>query len=230
MNVLTHPRGGAGQPPAEQRFLLQAVGWQAYETVLKALGDRSGVRLTYDRGDLELMSPSYEHETAASLLGRFIELLTLELKIPIKAGGSTTFRRQDLDRGLEPDRCFYVQHAVHLRGRREIDLSRDPPPDLAIEVDITSSSLDRLGIYAALGVPEVWRYDGEALHVYHRRSDGTYAEGQGSLAFPFLPVTELVTFLRQGDQTDDTALAQAFLEWVRQRVVPNRPGTAPGGP
>jgi Uma2 family endonuclease len=219
MNLVTQPHSGTGQ-----RFLLQAVDWQTYETFLQALGDRSGVRLTYSRGDLELMSPSYEHETAASLLGRLIEILTLALGIPIKAGGSTTFRRRDLDRGLEPDRCFYIRHAAALRGRREVDLSQDPPPDLAIEVDVTRSSLDRLGIYAALGVPEVWRYDGEALHVYHRRADGTYEEAPGSLAFPFLPVQELVRFVRQGEQADDTAVAQAFLEWVRQEILPHWPG------
>jgi Uma2 family endonuclease len=217
VNVLT-------QPPPGQRRLLRAVDWRTYDALLKTLGDHSGSRVTYDRGDLELMVPSYEHETIASLLGRFIEILTLEVGIPIKAVGSTTLRRQDLDRGLEADRCFYIRHAPDLRGRLDIDLGRDPPPDLAIEVDITRSSLDRLTLYGALGVPEVWRYDGEVLRVYHRREDGTYEEVPASLAFPFLPVQELVRFVEQGQQSDDTAVARAFQEWVRLQILPRVSG------
>jgi Uma2 family endonuclease len=222
MNVLTPT--APEQAATEQRFLLQAVNWQFYETLLNALGDRP-VRLTYDRGNLELMSPSFEHETYAYLLGRFLDILTLELKIPMKACRSTTFRRQDLDRGLEPDNCYYLRHAAQLRGRREIELTRDPPPDLAIEIDITRSSLDRMGIYAALGVPELWRFDGEALQAYRLGAGGGYEPSAQSLAFPFLPLAEVVPFLHQGlTAADDTGVAEAFLAWVRQRILPGLQG------
>jgi Uma2 family endonuclease len=169
------------------------------------------------------MALSYERETRASLLGRLVELLTLEVGTPIKAAGSTTLRRPDMDRGLEPDRCFYLRHAANVRGRREIDLSRDPPPDLAIDADVKVGWVERLATYGALGVPEVWRYDGQAVRVYRRRSDGTYDVDQGSLAFPFLPVAELGRFVREGQHSDDTAVAQAFLAWLREEVVPTRP-------
>ena len=135
MNLLTQPRGGAGQPPGEQRFLLQAIDWGTYETFLRALGDRSGVRLTYDRGNLELMSPPPPHEIYKTLLGRLVAMLMEELDIPVKRCGSTTFRSQDLDRGLEPDECFYLRSAPRVRDWARIDLSIDPPPDLAIEVE-----------------------------------------------------------------------------------------------
>jgi Uma2 family endonuclease len=226
MNLIVPPR--TASPSVEQRFLLHAVDWQTYEKLLDAVGDRH-VRLTYDRGTLELRSPSSEHETYAALLGRFIEMLTLELKIRIRARGSTTFRRQDLERGLEPDRCFYIQNAARLQGRRQIDLSRDPPPDLAIEVDITHSSLNRLGIYAALRVPEVWRFDGERLQAYRLRSEGDYEPCEQSLAFPFLPLAELVPFLQRSDTEDDTELAESFLEWVRTRIVPAWKAAGAGG-
>lgn len=204
----------------EQRFLLQSIDWQTYDGFLRLLGDRS-IRLTYDRGQLELMSPSYEHETYAYLLGRFLDLLTLELNLPMKAGRCTTFRRRDLERGLEADNCYYLKNAPRLFGRREIDLNRDPPPDLAIEVDLSSSSLDRMGIYAALGVPEIWRFDAETLRAYRLTPQGAYEETTESLAFPKLPLAELVPFLQRSAEMDDTELAQEFLSWLRARVVPN---------
>src|SRR5262249_44955535 len=149
------------------------------------------VRLTYDRGTLELMTPSYRHEHYKMLLGRLLETWTEEHDIPIRSGGSTTFHREDVDRGLEPDQCYYIQHEYAVRGKEEIDLASDPPPDLAIEVDITSSVLNRLAIYAALGVPEVWRYNGIRLEVYRLGTDRTYVRSDQSLTFPSLPLTDI---------------------------------------
>ena len=209
--------------PREQRFLLQNVIWQGYLQFLDAVGDRP-VRLTYDRGNLELMSPSYRRATYASLLGRFVEAVTEELNIPMKSGRCTTFRRRDLDRDLEPDHCYYVQHVAQLRGRTEIDLTRDPPPDLAIEVDVTRSSLDRMSIYAALGIPEVWRFDGEALEVHRLAPDGAYGLAEQSGAFTFLPIAELVVFLRDCEDTNDTSLFRSFRSWVRSDIVPRWEG------
>jgi Uma2 family endonuclease len=208
-----------------QRFLLRGVGWHTYESLLNGLGDRR-VRLTYDRGDLELMSPSYRHETFGRLLGRMIDTLTLELNLPMKGGGSTTFRRADLDRGLEPDECYYLANQPRVQGKEEIDLTVDPPPDLAIEVDITRSSLDRMGIYAALGVPELWRFDGESLQVYGLQADGTYALRPSSLSFPFLPMSDVVRFLIRGEAMDETPWVRSFRDWIRAEVAPRVPGAA----
>ena len=176
------------------------------------------------------MSPSYEHEAYGALLGRMIEILTEELNIPIKAGKSTTFRRLDLDRGLEPDECYYIDNAARLLGKAEIDLRRDPPPDLAIEVDITSSSLDRMGVYAALGVPELWRFDGQSLQVYRLGPKGAYEPVDRSPNFPSLPPAEVVGFLHQSLTTDDTSLARSFRAWVRERIVPTWKGSRGAAP
>jgi Uma2 family endonuclease len=209
----------------EQRFLLSAVSWQTYDSILKALGDRH-IRLTYDRGTLELMTLSYRHERFGRLLGRMIDILTLELDLPVQGGGSTTFRRQDLDRGLEPDQCFYLANQPRIQGKEEIDLTVDPPPDLAIEVDITRSSLDRMGIYAALGVPEIWRFEGRSLQVYGLQADGTYAPVASSPSFPFLPMTGVARFLIEGATSDETPWIRSFRDWIRAEVAPRVPGAA----
>jgi Uma2 family endonuclease len=208
-----------------QRFLLSGVSWQTYDSLLKALGDRR-IRLTYDRGNLELMTLSFRHERFGRLLGRMIDTLTLELDLPVQGGKSTTFRREDLDRGLEPDECFYLANQPRIQGKQEIDLTVDPPPDLAIEVDITRSSLDRMGIYVALGVPELWRFDGRSLQVFGLRADGTYAPLASSPGFPFLPMADVARFLSEGATSDETPWIRSFRDWVRAEVAPHAPGAA----
>lgn len=203
------PAGSDGQ-----RFLLQGVSWEAYDELLKLLGDQP-VRLTFDRGSLELMSPSYRHENSSRLLGRFVEVLTEEFDLDMSSAGSTTFRRQDLDRGLEADEGFYIASEPLIRGKSEIDLDTDPPPDLTIEADITRSSLDRMSIYAALKVPEVWRYDGSSLTVHHLGADGRYHCADRSLSFPKLPVGELTRFLDLRTTQSETMIIKAFRAWVR---------------
>ncbi|HKI20054.1 MAG TPA: Uma2 family endonuclease, partial [Isosphaeraceae bacterium] len=176
--ALTHSASTQSQAKAllpEQRVVLRGIGWEAYETILKMVGDQP-VRLTYDQGDLELMAPSLDHEEYASLLGRMVETVTEELRIPCRAAGSTTWRKKAKERGLEADECYYIAAFSQVRGKRKsIDLSVDPPPDLAIEIEISRSALDRMGIYATLGVPEVWRFDGETLLINQLQDDGTYA-------------------------------------------------------
>ena len=215
------PRVQPPPPPAEQRLLLHNIRWLTYEMLLADLHDRP-IRLTYDRGDLELMAPSFRHEVYAGLLGRFIATLAEELEVPFKSGRTTTFRRQDMERGLEPDDCFYFRNVPLILGKAEIDLSRDPPPDLGLEIDITRSSLNRMGIYAALRVPEVWRFDGEAIHVHQLRPDGTYEEVAASQTFPTVPLADLADFLHQGTTTDDLTLIRSFRAWVRARIVPSQ--------
>jgi Uma2 family endonuclease len=208
----------AQQLSTEQRFVLDCVDWKTYRAFLKALDERH-VRVTYDRGTLELMTLSHSHEWSSSLLGQFVEVLTEELNMPRHSAGSTTFKRKRRKRGLEPDRSYYLGNEHKVRGKEEIDLRRDPPPDLALEVDISRSCLDRLGIYAALGVPEVWRFDGQTLQVHQLQADGKYAVCDRSMHFPYLPLTELVGFLQRRTLTDEMSLVRSFREWVREQIA-----------
>ena len=194
------------------RILLHNIAWETYEAILADMEDRA-IRLTYDQGDLEIMSPSDEHERIKSLVGRMIEAMTEELDIPIRSAGSTTLRRQLKRRGLEPDECYYVAHEPQMRGRDDIDLNVDPPPDLAIEVDISHSSLDRFGIYAAIGVPEIWRLEEGQVRVYLLQGE-QYVPQSPSPAFPFLPLAEVSRILGQRNETDETTWIRSFRRWV----------------
>jgi Uma2 family endonuclease len=203
-----------------QRFVLHGVNWQTYEKVLEAFADRA-VRITYDRGSLELMSPLQIHEVCKRCLGLLLAILSNELKIPIKGLASTTFRRRDQDRGLEPDECFYVGRLDRIRDWHAVDPTVDPPPDLAIEVDITRSCLDRLGIYAALGVPEIWRFDGESWHIHCLGADQTYEVRPHSLVLPFVHLSEIIPFMEQyAAGLGDGELMDLLCRWVRERVRP----------
>jgi Uma2 family endonuclease len=213
-----------------QQFVFWAVNWDFYERMLKLIGDRR-VRTTYDRGSLELMAPSWSHEWWGHRLDRAVLALCEELGLDLQGGGSTTFRRQDLERGLEPDECYYIRHASLIRGPREIDLTTDPPPDLAIEVDITRSSLDRMGIYASLGVPEVWRCDGSTLQVFHLQVSGDrreYVRADRSLSFPTVPIDRLFGLLVATQNQNEIGLLRAVRAWVRANLPP--PPPAAGGP
>jgi Uma2 family endonuclease len=205
-------------PPSEQRFILYGVPWRTYRRALRAFADRPGVRLTYDRGALELMTLSHEHESSGYLLSRFADVLTEELALPVKGGRSTTFRRRKQRRGLEPDSCWWIANEPLVRGKTEIDLRRDPPPDLALEIDVTHSSLDRLAIYAVLGVPEVWRLENKKL-VCYLLSGGRYTEALTSRAFPGLTVADLASFLMLSGQMDENAIVRQFRAWVRQQFL-----------
>jgi Uma2 family endonuclease len=199
---------------SEHRVVLTGVAWSTFESLL-AETDHRGTRFTYDQGYLEIMSPSEEHERTKKLLGRMIEMMTEELEIPIRSSGSTTLKSELKQRGLEPDECYYVAKERAVRGRKRIDLSIDPPPDLAIEVDISASSLDQLEIYGVLGVPEVWLYDGATLKVHQLQPDGKYSRQSRSPSFPFLPLEEVERFLDRRDETDETAWIRSFRAWVK---------------
>jgi Uma2 family endonuclease len=201
--------------------VLRGVGWEGYETLMRLVGD-GPVRLTYDRGDLELMSPSLDHEDYKNLLGRIIEAVTEELRIPCRGAGSTTWRKRARERGLEADECYYLANFARVRGKRgHLDLSIDPPPDLAVEVEISRSALDRMGVYAALGVPEVWRFDGEALAVHRLQPDGTYAVAPASPSLPMLAPGEVVRWLREAEALEDhSEWGRRFRDWVRDELAP----------
>ena len=205
----THP------PASAQQFLLQGVGWDFYERCLAEFGDRR-IRLTYDRGSLEMMSPSSEHEHYRELISRLIGAFTEEMNIPIYSVGSTTWRRKRKKRGLEPDQCYYIQHEPFVRGKKKIDLSVDPPPDLAVEIEITRSALDRVGIYAAIGIPELWRFDGRKLRIGGLTSGGKYVEQQRSLGLPLLPPEVVEALLEQAGHSDETTWIRSFRKWVQE--------------
>ena len=162
------------------------------------------------------MSPSIEHEWFHRLLGRMIEAMTEELNIPILGAGSTTLKLQLKERGSEPDECYYLGNEAKMRGKRELDLAVDPPPDLAIEVDISRSSLNKLSIYADIGVPEVWLYDGQSLRSHQLQSDGGYVVLSTSRWFPFLDLRDLERFLEKFDPLGETAWIRSFRSWVKE--------------
>ena len=199
---------------SENRVLLSGISWATYESLL-ADTQNHGTRFTYDRGYLEMMSPSREHERLKTLMGRMIETMTEELAIPVSSAGSTTLKAQWKERGLEADESYYVANEPRVRGRDEIDLRMDPPPDLAIEVDISQSSLDQLSIYADLGVPEVWLFDGTTLKVHELQPDGVYAQRPRSPSFPFLPLEQIEAFLARRDESDETTWIRSFRAWVK---------------
>ncbi|MFN4261671.1 MAG: Uma2 family endonuclease [Gemmataceae bacterium] len=205
------------------RLLLRDVDWPTYTRLLHAFAERPSVRLTYDRGTLEIMSPLHEHESDVDLLGRLVVVLTEELGLPIKAGRSTTLRLRRERRGLEADLSWWIANEPRVRGKRQIDLRGDPPPDLAVEVDVTHSSLDRLAIYATLGVPEVWRLEGQTLSFHVLSSAGQYAEQPHSLAFPIISPGDLLAFLSRSGSVDENELVRQFRSWLRQRLTGGQP-------
>jgi Uma2 family endonuclease len=199
---------------AEDRFLLTGIGWGFYRAFCDELEGRR-IRLSYDRGNLEIMMTKAPHEFYKKLLARFIEAVALEWEIPIRSGGSMTIQRKDLERGFEPDECWWIANEHIVRGRREFNFRRDPPPDLAIEVEITSSLVDRIGIYAAMKVPEIWRFDGQTLRFQILKSTGKYHTARHSLAYPILRPEHVARFLILDPTVDETTCVRQFLELVR---------------
>jgi len=198
----------------ENRFVTSA-GWEQYEKFLEAVGERPGIRITYDRGNLEIMTTSPEHEKAKSLIALLLEALLVDRDIDFEPGGSTTFRRQDLDRGLEPDECYWLKNALACRAHGH------PTPDLALEVEITSSVINRLEIYRALGVPEVWRYTKKGELIVLRQAAIGYQPVSASVELPGFPAQELARFL--GEDKPRPQLVREFLAW--SRTIPG--GTGP---
>ena len=202
---------------AEQRTVLHNISWETFEALLKDTGEDRGSRFAYDCGVLEIMTPLFEHENPKSNFGNFIVALAEELDIEIISAGSTTLKRKLARRGIEPDTCYYIQNELAIRGKQTLDLENDPPPDLAIEIDITSSSVNKLGIYSALGVTELWGYDGQNLKFY-QLIDGKYIECEFSIAFPIVSVSEISRFIEQSKSIGEIALLKSFRAWVREKL------------
>jgi Uma2 family endonuclease len=201
--------------PLDEHVLLRGISWNTYQAILDEIEGNRRLYLTYDEGDLEIMSPSPRHESAKRLIGRMVEAYTEELGIPIRSLGSTTFTRQVMKKGLEPDECYYLEHELLIRGKEDLNLDEDPPPDLAIEVDVTRRVLKRFPIYSALGFPEIWQYIRGVIKVHTLDQNGVYVVGDTSKCLPQLPVVKLPDFIRTGNDTDETTWIRGFRAWVR---------------
>lgn len=199
----------------EKRVVFHHLTWQGYQQILQALGENRAARLTYDRGMLEITTPLEEHEFAAELIGRFIYFLVSELGLKIKSMRSTTLEREDLDRSPEPDNAYYIQNQPLVAGRT-VDLTRDPPPDLVVEVDITHTDIDKLQLYANIGVPEFWRFNGQLWQIYQLQ-EKQYREVEASPTFAFVPKEKLYEFLAQA-QHDEVLAEQMLRAWIKEQL------------
>ncbi len=202
---------------SEQRAVLRNISWQTFETMLAEMGEDRASRITYDQGMLEIMTPLFSHEYWKCLIERLIFVLAEELNLEIVPAGSTTFRREDLRRGTEPDSSYYIRNEALVRNKSEIDLNRDPAPDLVVEIDLTSSSLNKFDIYASLGVMELWRYDEGVLYIYQLRQ-GQYIECNNSLIFAQLPLIEIARFLEESQRIGVMKMTRNFREWVKKQI------------
>lgn len=198
----------------EERTLLKGISWNLYENLLTEIGDNGTARLSYYRGDLEFMTPLASHENYNRQIDRAIIALAEELELDYNVFGSMTIKRPDLAAGKEPDSCYYITNELAVRGKRELDFTQDPPPDLSVEIDITSSSINQLSLYAELGVSEVWRYNGSEL-IFYQLQSGKYAIVDRSLTFPILSPDRVLEFLADC-QTDGINQAVKNLRtWVQ---------------
>ena len=199
--------------PAGAVLRIDDVSWEEYESLLGDLGDDYAVRIFYDQGRMEIMTPASTHEKPKSVLHTLVTALRDELDIDIESLGSTTFKAQMKARGAEPDDCFYIQNAALVIGKADVDIEHDPPPDLVIEIDRTSASLDKFSIYASLGVPEIWRVVANCVEIHLLEND-FYMESPTSRAFTFLTARALSGFLMKGLTDGERKAAAGFRAWV----------------
>jgi Uma2 family endonuclease len=207
--------------PTEPRFgVLYGQTWQDYEQAL-AERDRLGrrYRIAYDRGVLEIMPISGPHAKWQAVIALLLAMFASVRNIPISSFGPVACRREDLDRGVEPDASYYVQNELQVRGRAALDFDIDPPPDLVVEIEISRTVINRLGILVALRVPEVWCNDGEQLKVLLLGPDGQYTPSTTSRAFPTLPLDEFIRRLQAWGKTDETKWLNDWQEWLRANVA-----------
>jgi Uma2 family endonuclease len=203
----------------QQHIVLEDVSWELYEHLIKEIGDRN-IRVTFDEGRLEIMSPQFTHELFGEWTSRLIEMICFEQSIPVASAGSTTFALRKRKKGLEPDKCYYFKHAeAASKFKGKFNPKIHPAPELAVEIDITSRSVPREPIYAALGVPELWRFDGARLQVLHLLN-GKYAARTRSLTLPFLPMTEFEAFILRMSEANQLLVLREFRAWIN--ALPKR--------
>lgn len=200
--------------------ILYDVSWEEYEQLLAAYLGKSFPRFNYNDGVLEVVMPnSVPHEEENRTLARLFEFIAVELEIDFRNFGSATFKKKDVRKGVEPDSCFYIQSVKAIEGRRDFTLEDAPPPDLIIEADVTSSSLPRFPIFAALGVPEVWRFDSNDEQVrFYRLENGKYREIENSLALPILTSRRATEFLEESRELSSTAWVKRVRAWTRGKM------------
>jgi Uma2 family endonuclease len=199
--------------PADSVLTQHGVSWDEYEELLETVGDASGLRISYDDGRLQIMTLSQRHERYSTLIERMVDRVSRLLRIKILFYGSTTIKKQRKQKGVEPDACFYVQNAALVGTKDEIDFNVDPTPDVVVEVDLHHESLSKFPIYAALGVPEIWRYDGDSLTIHHLR-DEEYVASEASLSLPVFTSALLTEFLALSPKQDQYDILLAFEEWL----------------
>ncbi|MEG4320111.1 MULTISPECIES: Uma2 family endonuclease [unclassified Microcoleus] len=202
---------------AGSHLVLHDISWETYEQLLEIFAERPTPRMTYYNGTLELMVPLPEHERYSWTIGRLIAALSEELGLEIIGLKSSTWRSKPKKAGKEADECFYIQNEAVMRGKLKIDLKTDPPPDLAVEMDLTSSSINQMAVYAELKVPEVWRWKKGKLTV-NILTDTGYVESETSLAFGSFPVKELAGFMQLDSDKGENARIREFREWVRSHL------------
>ena len=201
--------------PAEQRVVLRSVSWETYDRLLSEDPESVSPRFTYDDGELEIMTPSPEHEWYSDLISDLVKLLARELRIDILSLRSTTFRRKDAKRGFEPDSCFYVAHVREMRGKKKMNLTVDPPPEIVVEVEVTNSSISKFPICAQFGVQEIWTYDGDRLSIY-RLTESKYVEVPSSEVLPGLVASQLTEFIELGKSMDSVTWPDEVLNRFRK--------------
>jgi Uma2 family endonuclease len=202
--------------PTGASLRLQNVGWDEYEYFITQMESHPGYRVSFDCGRLIVMSPSPEHEDYKESIYSLVRVMAVERGITLESRGAATFKSKRLAKGVEPDTCFYVQNAKRIIGQRTITLGMDPPPDVVVEIDTTNESLSKFKIYAALGVPEIWRYDGEKAHFYQLSETG-YQEIRSSVALPLLTAADLTRFIELSKTEGQTAAVAAFRKSLRER-------------
>lgn len=202
--------------PPGQQLLLKDVSWQMYENILEELGEKRSARINYFQGILEIMTPLPEHEDDKVIIGDLLKALLEEIDIEFRSLASTTFKNKLMETGVEADDCFYIQNESLIRGKKRIDLIIDPPPDLAIEIDITSRT--NLNNYEALGVPELWRYDGQILDINVLEND-KYINSSISRNFPKFPLIDAIPqYVEQSKIQGRTATIKAFRSWIKSTM------------
>jgi Uma2 family endonuclease len=201
----------------ENHIVLEDVSWETYESLLHDF-EVSGrcKRITYNDGRMVIVSPLFKHERWKKLLGRCVEAITDVREIDIVSAGSTTWRKKRKKKGLEPDECFYIQNAAKIGCRMELDLKKDPPPDLAIEVDLRPYLVNKLDVYAGLGIPEVWCFDGLDLEIFALQKERSYLKVKNSLALPFVSANDLKRFLDRITEVKERALLIEVRKWARE--------------
>jgi Uma2 family endonuclease len=202
--------------PPGHRIILHNISWQEFEEILTELGENRASRLAYYQGNLEIKMPLPKHEVAKVIIGDLVKIILEELEIDCECFGSTTFKRQDMNSGIEPDDSFYIKNHVQMIGKEKIDLNIDPPPDLVIEIDVTSKT--QLDAYLALAVPEVWRYENDKLQI-NIWQDGKYIESENSPNFPDLQIAEIIPqFVEESRIIGRSPTLRKFRQWIKQFI------------